>query len=193
MADNPAANVSQLELNLLSRPSASAPPFVVTRPLREHRSCNRLMQRLLYVRRYFSEFDGETIKVGLTRQAAGMAVPGSRELWLNPTHISYHTVAHEFVHLLQGRDLGIPAGERSCDVFSLARHWTLNDVCPSYVSVPVSLLDTRGMFLEEGARIVFGAATEALGRRHGGMRNYITWFESLLQERALPLPPTAMV
>jgi len=150
------------------------------------------MQRVLYVRRYFPELEGDTIKVGLTRQASGMAVPGSRELWLNPTHITYHTIAHEFTHLLQCRDIGVPHGERSCDVFSLARHWTLNDVCPSYVKVPVSFMDTRGLLSEEGARIIHGAASDAVGRRHQGMRNYITWFESRLVELASPLGPTAI-
>lgn len=151
------------------------------------------MERVLYVRRYFPELDGDTIRVGLTKQASGMAVPGSKELWLNPTHISYHTIAHEFTHLLQRRDLGVPQGERSCDVFSLARHWTLNDVCPSYVKVPVSLMDARGMLSEEGSRAIYGAATDAVGRRHQGMRNYITWFESRLVELSGTLTPTAII
>ncbi len=177
----------QLELGLVDRPGGS--PFEVTRELRRHRACNRVMRRIHYVRRFFPEFDGETIRVGITRQASGMATPGSRELWLNPAHLSYHAIAHEFVHLLQGRDLGVPAGERACDVHALARHWTLNDVCPAYVRVPVALLDARGMFTETGARMAYTAAVEALGRRHGGMRHYIQWFERRLEELAGPLPP----
>ena len=179
--------MKQLQLELLSRGS-SAPPYIVTRPLRAHRSCNRLMSRLSYVRRYFPELEGETIKVGLTRSASGMAVPGSNEVWLNPAHVSYHTIAHELVHLLQGRDAGIPQGERGCDVFSLARHWTLNDVCPSYVKVPRTLMDTRGVLTMEGAHLVYDVAMDAVRRRHKGMRNYITFFESKLDEGALPLP-----
>jgi hypothetical protein len=178
--------VKQLQLELLTS-KASRPPYVVTRPLRDHRSCNRLMSRLHYVRRYFPELDGETIKVGLTKSASGMAVPGSNELWLNPTHITYHTIAHELVHLLQGREAGVPQGERSCDVFSLARHWTLNDVCPSYVKVPHTLMDTRGVLSEEAARLVFDVASEAVRRRHNGMRNYITFFETRLDELSPPL------
>jgi len=183
----------QLELNLIARPGAEVPPFVVTRPLRNHRACNRILRRVYYVRRFFPELESETIKVGLTRSAAGMAVPGSRELWLNPSQISYHTIAHELVHLLQGKELGVPQGERSCDVYSLARHWTLNDVCPGYVRVPIPLPDGRGLFTDTGARLTYATALEAVGRRHRGMRNYITWFESRLGELAQPLPPTALV
>jgi len=183
----------QLELELLSPSGARKTAYFVTRPLREHRACNRIMARVQYTRRYFPELDGETIKVGLTRQASGMAVPGGTELWLNPAQISYHTIAHELVHLLQKRDLGIPQGERACDVYSLARHWTLNDVFPAYVKVPRSMVDTRGFFNEQSARLVFAAATEAVGRRHRGMRHYISWFEGRLQELAhpLPLPPVS--
>lgn len=183
----------QLELNLLARPGAQAQPFLVTRPLRNHRACNRILRRVYYARRFFPEFEGATIKIGLTQSAAGMAVPGSRELWLNPSQVSYHTIAHELVHLLQSRELGVPQGEKSCDVFALARHWTLNDVCPGYVRVPIPLLDGRGMFTDTGARLTFATALEAVGRRHQGMRNYITWFESRLGELAGPLPPIALV
>jgi hypothetical protein len=183
----------QLELELLTPPGAGSSGYLVTRPLREHRSCNRLMARVQYVRRYFPELDGETIKVGLTRQASGMAVPGGNELWLNPAHISYHTIAHELVHLLQKRDFGIPQGERACDVYPLARHWTLNDICPAYVKVPRALVDTRGFFGERAARLVFSAAAAAVGLRHRGMRHYISWFESRLRELAgtLPSPPVS--
>ena len=183
--------MKQLQLELIAD-GASAPPYVVTRPLRQHRSCNKLMSRLTYVRRFFPELNGETIRVGLTRSASGMAVPGSNEMWLNPAHVSYHTIAHEFIHLLQGRDAGIPQGERSCDVFSLARHWTLNDVCPSYVKVPRVLMDTRGILSAEAAKLVFDVASDAVRRRHNGMRNYIGFFESTLGERAAPLPPSVV-
>ncbi|MCH7548052.1 MAG: hypothetical protein IH969_00705 [Candidatus Krumholzibacteriota bacterium] len=151
------------------------------------------MSRLTYARRYFPELRGETIKVGLTKSASGMAVPGSNEVWLNPTHVSYHTIAHELVHLLQGRAAGIPQGERSCDVFSLARHWTLNDVCPSYVRIPRVLMDTRGMLTAEAAMLVYDVASDAVRRRHTGMRDYVNFFESTLGERAAPMTSDGIV
>lgn len=111
-----------------------------------------------------------------------MAVPGGTELWFNPSVISYHTIAHEFVHLLQGQH-GIPTGERSCDLFSLARHWTLNDTPPYYLRVPVDFLDLRGHIRPECARILFEAAREALERRNAGLRTYISYFEKKLEAR----------
>jgi hypothetical protein len=134
------------------------------------------------VRRFFPELRDVTIKVGITRAASGMAVPGGYEIWLNPNHPSYHTIAHEMVHLLQMRDPDIPQGERSCDVFSLARDWTLNDVNPSYVKVPASLLTPDASLRPEGARLVHRVAADAVARRANGLRNYIAYFESRLRE-----------
>jgi len=71
--------------------------FVLTRPLSRHRFRNNLVRKLHYVRRFFPELDGQSIRVGLTRAATGLAVPGGDELWINPSQTSYHSLAHEFV------------------------------------------------------------------------------------------------
>lgn len=155
--------------------------MVVTRALGSHRSCNRTLEKVRYVLHYFPEFGERQIKVGLTRAASGMAVPGGFEIWLNPFRVAYHTIAHELVHLLQRTGGGIPHGERSCDLFSLARHWTLNDVAPSYVRIPAVLIETDGKMCEATARAVHRAAVEALELRRNGMRRYITWFEGKLR------------
>jgi hypothetical protein len=110
-----------------------------------------------------------------------MAVPGGYEIWLNPFQMSYHTIAHEFVHLLQRRGTGIPQGERSCDVFSLARHWTLNDVGPNYVKIPPTLIETDGTLAPAAARVVHQVAADAVEKRRSGLRNYIAYFESRLR------------
>lgn len=167
----------QLELDLLSLPNRRAPRVVASALLRKHRQRNDVLRRVDYVRRFFPELEGETIKVGLTRAASGMAVLGGSRIWLNPSRLSYHTIAHELIHLLQLRDLGIPAGERACDVFSLARHWTLNDDRPSYVRVPLLLADGQTTPSEAAARILFDVAQEALARRARGQRQYIAFFE----------------
>jgi len=75
-------------------------------------------------------------------------------------------------------------------VFSLARHWTLNDDRPSYIKVPVGLLDDRGRLSDGNARLVFAVAHEALVQRAHGMRNYISFFEFELarQSDALDSP-----
>jgi hypothetical protein len=177
---------AQLELELLSHVNATPPRVVASRVLQRHRSKNDVLRRVDYVRRYFPELDGETITVGLTRAASGMAIPGGNRIWLNPSRLSYHTIAHELVHLLQCRDLGIPSGERACDVFSLARHWTLNDDRPSYIRVPMRLLDDRGRLADPQARIVFEVAREAVAQRAHGMRHYLSFFEAELARRCEP-------
>jgi hypothetical protein len=178
----PPYRTNQLELALETAPARAYPGgVVVTRALRSHRSCNRTLEKVRYVLRYFPEFGGSQIKVGLTRAASGMAVPGGFEIWLNPFRVSYHTIAHELVHLLQTTGGLVPQGERSCDLYSLARHWTLNDVIPSYVKIPARLAATDGTLPPATARVVYEAAVEALDRRQGGLRRYIAWFEERMR------------
>jgi hypothetical protein len=121
-----------------------------------------------------------------------MAVPGGSRIWLNPSRLSYHTIAHELIHLLQLRNLGIPSGERACDVFSLARHWTLNDDRPSYVRVPRSICEEDGALSERVGRAIFEAASDALALRAQGRRNYIAYFEQSIERRSLDLATGAM-
>jgi len=155
--------------------------FVLTRPLQRHRRRAHLVRRLDYVRRFFPELEGRTIRVGLTRSAAGLAVPGGDELWIHPSLTSYQSLAHEFVHLLQGKH-EVPAGEKSCDVFALARHWTLNDSPPFYVRLPVEFQTTEGKIRPECARLICRIARQALERRRTGTRNYISYFEKTLED-----------
>jgi hypothetical protein len=181
---------NQLELALPVVPAHErARGVVVTRALGSHRGCNRTLEKVRYVMRYFPEIGGRQIKVGLTRAASGMAVPGGFEIWLNPYRVTYHTIAHELVHLLQRTGGDVPHGERSCDLFSLARHWTLNDVVPSYVQIPARLVETDGTLPAATARAVYDAAVEALELRRGGLRRYIAWFEERLRAAAVTMPP----
>jgi hypothetical protein len=174
----------QLELDLMSRVGDEAPAVVASTVLRKHRLRNDVLRRVDYVRRFFPELEGETITVGLTRAASGMAVPGGSRIWLNPSRLSHHTIAHELIHLLQRRDLGIPSGEKACDVFSLARHWTLNDDRPSYLRVPLTIIDGREAVSEAVARMLFDIAIDALTRRAQGHRHYIAYFEHELERRS---------
>jgi hypothetical protein len=170
------------QLSLEFGPRRDSRDVVLTRALQGHRSCARTLERVRYVRRYFPELAGVTIKVGLTRAASGMAIPGGNEVWFNPSRVTNHTVAHEFTHLLQRTDLGIPQGEKSCDVFALARHWTLNDVRPDYVRVPSSIVEKDGTLRPAAAMLVYDAAAAALARRREGLRRYIAYFESRLRD-----------
>jgi len=167
---------TQLVLDLALEPRR----FTLTRPLARHRYRIALLEKLHYVRRFFPELDGRTIRVGLTRTAAGLAVPGGCELWVNPSQTTHHSLAHEFVHLLQGRN-DIPKGEKSCDVFALARHWTLNDSTPFYVRVPAEFQTAAGEMQPESARIVCAVARRAIDMRKEGVRNYIAYFEKTLE------------
>lgn len=161
--------------------------FVLTRPLERHRFRANLVAKLHYVRRFFPELDGRRLRVGITRSAAGLAVPGGDEVWIHPSQTSYQSLAHEFVHLLQGKN-GIPAGERSCDVFALARHWTLNDSPPFYVRLPVGFQTTDGKIRPECARLIYEIARRAVEMRKTGMRNYISYFEKTLDSLRPPDP-----
>ena len=107
-------------------------------------------------------------------------LPGGEQLWINPAQTSYHSLAHELVHLLQGQD-DIPSGERSCDVFALARHWTLNDSPPYYVRLPTEYLTTGGKIRPECARLIYNVARRAVEKREAGVRNYISHFEKTLE------------
>jgi hypothetical protein len=175
--------MQQLELLFLSQADVAPPRMLVSAVLQRHRSKNEVLRMVAYVRRYFPELDSETVTVGLTRAASGMAVPGGKRIWLNPSRLSYHTISHELIHLLQCRDLAIPAGEKACDVFSFARHWTLNDERPSYVKVPREIVDERGRFNEANAKLLFAVAREAITQRNRGLRNYISFFEAELARR----------
>lgn len=173
----------QLELALLTAPDVAPPRVVASTVLRKHRQKNDVLRGVEYVRRYFPELDGETITIGITKAASGMAIPGGKRIWLNPSRLSYHTISHELMHLLQCRDLGIPAGEKACDVFSLARHWTLNDERPSYVRFPRRIVDEKGRISEESAKLIFAVARESVIERSNGLRNYISFFECELARR----------
>lgn len=175
--------MQQLELTFLSKPDVAPPRVIASAVLRRHRAKNDVLRMVSYVRRYFPELDQETVTVGLTRAASGMAVPGGTRIWLNPSRLSYHTISHELLHLLQCRNLDIPAGEKACDVFSFARHWTLNDERPSYVKVPRQIVDERGRFNEAAAKMLFAVAREAVTQRSRGLRNYISFFEAELVRR----------
>ncbi len=177
----PPPHSRQLEFCFPNDGKASLSRFVLSRPIFEHRYSGKLLERLNYVIRFFPEFQGEVIKVGFTRAASGMAVPGGNEIWFNSASPSYHTISHEFVHLLQGRG-DIPQGERSCDVFSLARHWTLNDTLPTYVKIPGSFHDVSGRIPGPKAKLIYTVATRAVESRRSGLRNYIASFERELAE-----------
>jgi hypothetical protein len=163
---------------LRAPPVAHTPPgeLRATGPLGKHGRGAEVLTKVRYVRRFFPELDGLALKIGLTRTAAGLAELEGDRLWLNPNRLSLHTIAHELTHLLQGRGL-VPHGERSCDLFALAREVTLVDAMPAYLRVPGVLGDQRGWLKPGVAPALHRIAVEAADRRARGERRYLRWFE----------------
>lgn len=153
-----------------------------TSVLARDRRSDLVLRKVRYVRGFFPELDGITLRVGLTRRAAGLAELGGRTLWLNPHRLALHTIAHELTHLLQGHG-HVPGGERSCDVFAMARHASLVDVMPCYLRLPKSMADAQGWLRPGAGRLLHELAHEAVERRAAGLRRYIRWTEDTARVR----------
>ena len=127
--------LEQLALELGSH----RPRWTYSRPLLNSPHRAKILERLEFVRRFFPELDDCTIRVGLARKRGvlgwGSLDPEQPGIWVRPRRIDSFTVAHEFTHLLQARGL-VPRGERSCDLWALARSPLLVDQPPSYLRLP---------------------------------------------------------
>ncbi len=160
--------------------SGNPTDLVPTRALLRDRSCPRVLDAIRQVRAFFPELDGVPIKVGLTRRAAGLAARDEAWIWINPYRMRRHTISHELIHLLQARGL-IPGGEKSADLYALARHPVLVDDLPCYLRVPRSLRAAHGKQPGRLAGLFCRLAREAIERRTAGRRTYLRWFETELE------------
>lgn len=141
-----------------------------------------MLETTRHVRTFFPELDGYTLKVGLTKAAAGFASREEMWIWFNPHRLSLHTIAHELTHLLQ--NLGhVPRGEKSADLFALARHRTLVDDLPCYLVMPRSLRRQWTSQRPQIESILHRAARDAVARRTEGHRRYLRWFEEEVAAR----------
>lgn len=145
----------------------------------------RILERLEFVRRFFPELADETVRIGLARKRGvlgwGSLDPRRPGVWVRPRRLSSFTIAHEFTHLLQARGL-LPRGERSCDLWALARSPLLNDTAPSYLRLPRGL---RGRRLDPAqAAVLCAAARRAIAARARGDRRYLLGFERELRDAA---------
>ena len=143
----------------------------------------RMLEYLEFTRKFVPELDGVTIHVGLAQKRGvlgwGSMDPDRPGVWIRPRSLSHFTIAHEFTHLLQARGV-VPHGERSCDVFALARSSMLVDHAPSYLSLPRAM---RGRKLKpEHAQLLTDMARRALAAREAGDRRYLQLFERLVYE-----------
>jgi hypothetical protein len=143
----------------------------------------RMLEHLEFARKFFPELDGITIHVGLAQKRGvlgwGSLDPERPGVWIRPRRLYLFTIAHEFTHLLQARGL-VPRGERSCDLYALARSAMLVDHAPSYLRLPRALRRPR---LAPGqARLLSECARRALAAKQAGDRRYLQLFERLVEE-----------
>ncbi len=144
----------------------------------------RVLERIEYVRRFYPELDGLSIRVGFAQKPGvlgwGSLDPERPGIWVRPRRLHLFTVAHELMHLLQAREL-VPRGERACDLFALARSPLLIDTAPSYLKLPRSL--RRPTLTESQSHALCLLAREALAAREAGDRRYLLRFETAAAER----------
>ena len=158
------------QLELFTPAEAATPGrWSFTRPWQGSPHLKRARRELDAVRDHFPELEGVTVRVGLTkrRSVLGLASMGRDPMiWIRPRRIHRCAIAHELVHLLQARDL-VPGGEKTCDLFALARAAELIDVAPFYLKVPKRFHDGThaGRVSREAAKVLHALAVEALDGR----------------------------
>lgn len=144
----------------------------------------RIRERVDFVRRFFPELNGCTVRVGLAIKRGvlgwGSLDPERPGIWVRPRRLEHFTIAHEFTHLLQARGL-VPRGERSCDLWALARSPLLIDSAPGYLRVPRTLRRRSGLSPDE-ASLLWNAARRAIAARSRGDRRYLQGFEREVAE-----------
>src|ERR1039458_4386353 len=120
--------------------------------------------RMKKLRKAIAEYDHRTLRIDIDPRP------------FNPDHQNLlpSVLAHETMHAVQHFDRTIPYGERSCDIFMLAR-------------LPTTLYPkNRDFYVKISQRVVSSperireTARKALELRAKGMRNYIVWFETEL-------------
>ncbi len=167
-----------LEQLALELPSGR-PRWSFSRPALRSPHLKRIRERLEFVRRFFPEIDGCTVRVGLAEKRGvlgwGSLDPERPGVWVRPRRLDYFTIAHEFTHLLQARAL-VPRGERACDLWALARSPLLVDHAPSYLRLP-DALKRPGALDARHAVLLCESARRALAARGRGERRYLTRFE----------------
>jgi hypothetical protein len=175
-----------------------APRWRFSRPALHSPHRERIRERLDYVRAFFPELEGITVRVGLVRKAGvlgwGSLHPDHPGIWVRPRRLDLFTIAHEFTHLLQARGL-VPRGERACDLWALARSPLVIDTPPGYLRVPDALRRRRALTVRDAA-LLHRAALRALEARANGERTYLLRFErelasDLAASGASEAPPAA--
>lgn len=141
----------------------------------------------------FPELSEKTITVGYTRAHLGSASLRYRSateprliIRLKVHKLTYQTIGHELTHLIQGlvrcdrslhkraqQEEKIPAGEKQCDIWTLARDNLFCDDPPTYLRLPRIVRERW----TEYAGSVRGLCIAAIAKR-ATHRRYIEWLET---------------
>jgi hypothetical protein len=149
---------------------------------------DKFKQQIVDVFKYFPELHNEIVYVGWITPngwARGCCITNVTtgepfKISLQPNEKNF-TIAHEFTHLLQAgkkEQLGIPSGERPCDVWTLTRlPLELLDDCPSYIGNNYSMRKHWHTIKKRVRELAF----EAIEVRKS-KRRYIAWFEDEIKK-----------
>ena len=172
-------------------------------PSMKKRLTPRVCEMLTASIRYFPELEDKPITVGYTRAHLGSAVlcyRSGREprliIRLKVHKLTYQTIGHELTHLLQGLGRGdrrarakiergkIPAGEKQCDIWTLARHALFGDDAPTYLRLPRRTRECWSEYAADVRRLCIAAIAKRQTHRH-----YIRWLETEISKLlSLPRP-----
>ena len=145
-------------------------------------------RRIVDVFKYFPELHNGVVYVGWIAPhgwARGCCYSTATtdkplKISLQPNEKNF-TIAHEFTHLLQARkkeELGIPSGERACDVWALTRlPLELIDDYPSYIGNNYPMRKNWNAIKERVRELAFQAIEVRKTRRR-----YIVWFEGEIRK-----------
>jgi hypothetical protein len=156
------------------------------------RRAQEMIERSLF---YFPELDGKTITVGYTRKHLGSATVTYRGgfildlvIRLKIGKLTYQTIGHELVHLVQGLTRGdcskspwserqpIPSGEKQCDIWTLARDPLFCDDAPTYLHMPRTLRERWSDYAESVRELCVAAIAQRKTQRR-----YIQWLETKIK------------
>ena len=127
----------------------------------------------------FPELNPGTVKFGLRTTCVASArtyqFDENRDFMLfgvNPVEsLKFYTMGHELTHFVQAIS-DIPAGEKQCDVWTLARNELFLDKPPRYIDIPTVIRKDWDLYRDEIRRLTI----EAIEIRKS-KRRYIYWLE----------------
>jgi hypothetical protein len=180
-----ALNVRDMQYNILKHGNDTGLMFTKKANVN---FADKFKLRIINVFNYFPELHRETIYVGWIAPrgwARGCCYCTSAttnrrlKISLQPNERNF-TIAHEFTHLLQAtkkEELGIPTGERACDIWALTRlPLDLIDDHPSYIgnySMRKHWKDMKKTVRELAFRAIEVRKTK---------RQYIVWLEDEIKK-----------